>query len=114
MGSEMAILPTEPVFSKLLITSLKTEYLELRESVSAIVSMLSVENIFYSPKSQDKDIKKKRRKFAHMDSDHLTLLNIFNMFTDILKKKSKKEAIAFARDNFLNEKSLMKAVLIQE
>jgi hypothetical protein len=39
---------------------------------------------------------KKRKKFVNYESDHLTLLNIFNFFKDIKETKSKKEAVAFA------------------
>jgi HrpA-like RNA helicase len=87
----MAILPTEPIYSKLLITSLKEEYLEIQKSISAIVALLSVENILYSPKGLEKQVIKKRKKFINYESDHLTLLNIFNFFKDVLKK-SKGEA----------------------
>jgi hypothetical protein len=60
----------------------------------------------------DKQVFKKRKKFINYESDHLTLLNIFNFFKDIIKSKSKKEAVAFAKEHFLNEKSLLKAILI--
>jgi hypothetical protein len=43
----MAILPTEPLYSKLLITALKEEYSEIEDSITAIVALLSVENILY-------------------------------------------------------------------
>lgn len=109
----MAILPTEPIYSKLLITSLKEEYLEIQKSISAIVALLSVENILYSPKGLEKQIIKKRKKFINYESDHLTLLNIFNFFKDVLRK-SKGEAAQFAQEHFLNDKSLQKAILIQE
>ncbi len=80
--------------------------------MSAIVALLSVENILYTPKGQEKEVVKKRKKFVNFESDHLTLLSIFNFFVDVVKSKSKKEAVAFAREHFLNEKSLMKAMLI--
>lgn len=89
----MAILPTEPIYSKLLITSLKEEYIEVQKSVSAIVALLSVENIMYTPKGQEKQVIKKRKKFINYESDHLTLLNIFNFYKDVLKTKSAREAI---------------------
>ena len=54
VGTEMAILPTEPIYSKLLITSLKEEYQEVQKSISAIVALLSVENILYAPKGMEK------------------------------------------------------------
>jgi len=50
----MAILPTEPLYSKLLITSLKEEYVEVQPSIAAIVALLSVENILYAPKGLEK------------------------------------------------------------
>ena len=109
----MAILPTEPIYSKLLITSLKEEYLEIQKSISAIVALLSVENILYSPKGLEKQVIKKRKKFINYESDHLTLLNIFNFFKEVLRK-SKGEAVQFAQEHFLNDKSLQKAILIQE
>ena len=43
----MAIMPTEPIYSKLLVTSLSPQYETAKESIAAIVAMLSVENVFY-------------------------------------------------------------------
>ena len=78
------------------------------------MALLSVENILYAPKGMEKQIIKKRKKFVNYESDHLTLLNIFNFFKDVIKTKSKKEAVEFAREHFFNDKSLIKAMLIQE
>lgn len=108
----MAVLPTEPIYSKLLITALKEEFIAIKDSISAIVSLLSVENILYQPKDLEKTILKKRKKFINPESDHLTLLNIFNQFKEIYKSKSKKEALEFAREHYLNDKSLVKSILI--
>eukprot|EP00347_Sterkiella_histriomuscorum_P000505 403375592 len=114
LGQEMAVLPTEPQYSKLLITALKNEYIDIKDSISAIVGLLSVENILYQPKGQEKVVLKKRKKFVNTESDHLTLLNIFNYFKEIYKNKSRKEAVEFAREHFFNDKSLVKALLIKE
>ncbi len=78
------------------------------------MALLSVENILYAPKGMEKQVIKKRKKFVNYESDHLTLLNIFNFFKDVIKTKSKKEAVEFAREHFFNDKSLIKAMLIQE
>jgi hypothetical protein len=56
------------------------------------VALLSVENILYSPKGLEKQVIKKRKKFINYESDHLTLLNIFNFFKEVLRK-SKGEAV---------------------
>ena len=47
LGQEMSILPTEPIYSKLLLTTLKSEYKPIKYEIASIISMLSVENIFY-------------------------------------------------------------------
>ena len=71
-GFDMSVLPTDPTYSKLLVTSIKPQFIEISEEVSAIVSMLSVENVFFTMTNLDstnphdklklKAIKK-RRKF---------------------------------------------------
>ena len=43
----MAVLPTDPIYSRLLVIALKPEYTEVKEAVCIIVAMLSVENVFY-------------------------------------------------------------------
>jgi ATP-dependent RNA helicase DHX8/PRP22 len=48
-GLNMSTLPTEPIFSKLLVHSLKPEYRMIRRDVCTIVAMLSVENIYLNP-----------------------------------------------------------------
>ena len=47
LGTEMAVLPTDPIYSRLLVTALKLEYAPVKESICTIVAMLSVENVFY-------------------------------------------------------------------
>mmetsp|Transcript_31673 Transcript_31673/g.48464 ORF Transcript_31673/g.48464 Transcript_31673/m.48464 type:complete len:245 (-) Transcript_31673:480-1214(-) len=83
LGHEMAVLPTEPIYSKLLVTALSQKYTSIRSEVVGIVSMLSVENIFFSPSLSSKSehdqfaISKKRAKLLDPRGDHLGLLNIF-------------------------------------
>lgn len=109
----MAVLPTEPIYSKLLITSLKPEYMPVKHNLASIVSMLQVENIFYNPSSEpDNKILKKRQKLMSPQSDHLTLLKILNTFKSTLRKQGKTAARQFCRDFYLNEKSLAKALQI--
>jgi len=49
LGKQMATLPTEPIYSKLLVTSIKPEFIAVRSKIASIVAMLSVENIFFVP-----------------------------------------------------------------
>ena len=48
LGTEMAVLPTDPVYSRLLVTALKPEYAYIKASITTIVAMLSVENVFHN------------------------------------------------------------------
>lgn len=82
----MSVLPTDPTYSKLLVTALKTQFLPICEQISAIVAMLSVENVFFTITNLDSSnphnklkLKaiKKRRKFMSQSSDHLALFNVF-------------------------------------
>ncbi len=47
IGEKMAELPLEPLYSLLL---LKSEELKCSEEILTIISMLSVENVFFSPR----------------------------------------------------------------
>ena len=79
--------------------------------------MLSVENVFYqaSSESQENTQKKKeiqvalksRQKLLNSSSDHLALLNVFNLFKacgTIAKQKR------FCGENMINYKSVAKAI----
>lgn len=90
-GRNMAVMPTDPTYSKLLVTACKPQYQQVADQVAAIVAMLSVENVFYqmtnldskNPKDKFKlKAIKKRKRFTSQHSDHLALLNVF---TDFLK-----------------------------
>ena len=114
-GREMSVLPTEPIYSKLLITALKPEYKQVRQNVTAIVAMLQVENVFFSPASESEaKILKKRAKLMASSSDHLTLLKILTTFKLTLKNQGKAASLQFCREFFLNHKSLIKATQIQD
>lgn len=103
----MAILPTEPIYSKLLLVSVKHEYLSITNHISAIVAMLSVENIFFNPSGLDNDDKilKKRLKILSPCSDHLSLYNILHGYRQLMKK-SKSSAKSYCREFYLNQKSI--------
>ena len=77
----MAVLPTDPVYSRLLVTALKPEFKSVRDSIAAIVAMLSVENVYYDTKTdgdkQKQKAIKRRKRLQNQSSDHLALLNVF-------------------------------------
>ena len=62
LGNEMAVLPTDPLYSKLLVTALRPEFVQVRDSVTAIVSMLSVENVYYQTTGIDEGSEKDKQR----------------------------------------------------
>merc|ERR1711990_298355 len=72
------------------------------ESLS-IVAMLSVQQVFMRPNEQKKAADDARMKFAHIDGDHLTLLNVYHAF------KQNHEDNQWCYDNFVNYRSLKSA-----
>lgn len=67
----------EPSMAKMLITSV--EY-KCSAEMLTIVSMLSVPSVFYRPKERMEEADAAREKFSVNESDHLTLLNVFNQW----------------------------------
>ena len=83
LGHEMAILPTDPIYSRLLVTALKPDYATVKEAISTIVAMLSVENVFHNSgqatgnqdaERQKNRAMKHRKRLLNASSDHLSLL----------------------------------------
>ena len=47
------------------------------EEIITIVSMLSVQNVFYRPREKQQLADQKRAKFNNKDGDHLTMLIVY-------------------------------------
>ncbi|KAG6850177.1 hypothetical protein H0H93_016857 [Arthromyces matolae] len=76
-GRKMSEFPMEPSMAKMLIASV--EY-KCSVEMLTIVSMLSVPSVFYRPKERMEEADAAREKFNVPESDHLTLLNVFNQW----------------------------------
>ena len=105
-GREMAVLPLEPAFARLLLKALDEEFTEVAASVVKIVALLSGESVFYSSRAAEKEAARARKRFVVAGSDHLTLLNVYERY---FASGGEKKRRRFARENFLNEKTLIKA-----
>jgi len=77
LGKVMSELPLEPQLSKMLIIS--SQY-NCSNEVLSIVAMLSVKNPFMRPKEAARAADDAKAQFAHMDGDHLTLLNLYHAY----------------------------------
>jgi pre-mRNA-splicing factor ATP-dependent RNA helicase DHX38/PRP16 len=72
---KMSEFPMEPSMAKILITSV--DY-KCSSEMLTIVSMLSMPSVFYGPKERMEEADAARDKFNIPESDHSSLLNVFN------------------------------------
>jgi HrpA-like RNA helicase len=101
LGKRMAELPLEPMLSKAVIVS---KEFNCFEEILSIVSMLSVESIFYNPRSKQQQVSLARNQFIALEGDHLTLLAVYDAFQEAKDKK------LFCKENFINFKAMLKVV----
>ena len=101
LGRRMAELPMEPALAKTLIKS--AEY-GCSEEILTIVAMLSVQTIFYRPKAQSALADQRKARFHHPYGDHLTLLNVFQLWYRNNYSKS------WCQENFIQERSMRRAM----
>lgn len=100
LGKTMSDFPMEPKLSKTLI---KLTELECSEEVLTIVSMLSVQNVFYRPKDKQTLADQRRARFSNSQGDHLTLLNVYRSWA--MNGYNKR----WCSDNFIQERSMRRA-----
>ena len=103
LGEKMSSFPIDPAMSKMIITAAQPSY-NCAADMLTIVSMLSVQNVFYRPKERLEEAEAAHERFAVPESDHLTLMNVFNQWQRI-GTCSEKWATKF----FLQQKSLRRA-----
>uniref|UniRef100_A0A060T7K3 Pre-mRNA-splicing factor ATP-dependent RNA helicase PRP16 n=1 Tax=Blastobotrys adeninivorans TaxID=409370 RepID=A0A060T7K3_BLAAD len=105
LGKKMSSFPMDPSLSKLVIMS--AEY-NCSEEMLTVVSMLSVPSVFYRPKERQEESDAAREKFFVPESDHLTLLNVYNQW------KVNKYSDKWCSRHFLHSKSLKRAREVRE
>ena len=99
LGKIMVEFPLDPALSKILIVS---EKYGCSSEIATIVSMLNVQSIFVRPKDHEKQADLARERFYIPESDHLTLLNVYE------KWRINGNSMEWANENYLNYKSLKK------
>uniref|UniRef100_A0A0E0L8V4 RNA helicase n=1 Tax=Oryza punctata TaxID=4537 RepID=A0A0E0L8V4_ORYPU len=115
VGRQMARLPLDPMYSKALIVSSEFKCLE---EMLIVVSMLSVESIFFSPREKLEEARAARKSFESSEGDHITLVNVYRAAAECLEKsknanakeKTMEKALnRWCRENFINYRSLRHA-----
>ncbi|CAI5745478.1 unnamed protein product [Peronospora destructor] len=105
LGRQMAMLPVLPQLAKMLISSAKYQ---VPQEVATIVAMLSVQEPFIRPKNDAKAANEAKANFAHVDGDHLTLLNVFHAY------KLNNGDANWCYENYLNNRSLQSALNVRD
>jgi len=99
LGRKMVEFPLDPSLSKMLIIS---EDMKCNLDVLIIVSMLSVPSIFFRPKGREEDSDAAREKFSVPESDHLTLLHVYQQW------KANGYSGQWCSDHFIHVKAMKK------
>lgn len=100
LGAIMAEFPLDPQLAKMLIASCNHN---CSNEILSITAMLSVPQCFMRPNEAKKAADEAKMRFAHIDGDHLTLLNVYHAF------KQSKEDPNWSYENFVNFRSLKSA-----
>lgn len=105
LGSMMSEFPLDPQLAKMVIAS--TDY-SCSNEILSITSMLSVPQIFVRPTEARKQADEAKMRFAHIDGDHLSLLNVYHAY------KQNRENPQWCYDNFVSNRSLKSADNVRE
>lgn len=111
LGKEMVKFPLDPTLSKMLLVGSKFGCLD---EVLTIVSMLSAPPVFFKPKGHEEEATSMQEKFTVPESDHLTLLNVFNLWSAVGRGSTNdrardSERASWSRKHFIHNISLVKA-----
>jgi ATP-dependent RNA helicase DHX8/PRP22 len=100
LGRKMAEFPLDPQLSKILLASVE---FGCSEEVLTVVSMLSVEEVFYRPKDKQAQADQKKARFYQPEGDHLTLLAVYESW------KNSKFSNPWCFDNFIQSRAIRRA-----
>ncbi|KAG7344957.1 ATP-dependent helicase HrpA [Nitzschia inconspicua] len=105
LGFHLATLPVDPRVGKMIIYS---SMLGCVDPLMTLAASMSARSPFVSPFSQREQADEARRKFSdETGSDHLTILNAFNQWTEMRLSKGNNRAVqVFLKDNFLGRLTL--------
>merc|ERR1719434_427992 len=109
VGDQAAEFPLDPQLAKMLIQS---PWHRCSNEILSIAAMLSAPMVFVRPKEAQKEADDCKNRFAHLDGDHLTLLNAFHAY-----KQHVQDGVdpgGFCYENFVNARSMKSAESVRE
>ncbi|XP_026325030.1 pre-mRNA-splicing factor ATP-dependent RNA helicase PRP16 [Hyposmocoma kahamanoa] len=99
LGRQMAEFPLDPPQCHMLIVSAE---MGCSAEVLIIVSMLSVPSVFYRPQGREEEADSVKEKFQVPESDHLTLLHLYNQW------KANNYSSSWCTEHFVHGKAMRK------
>jgi ATP-dependent helicase HrpA len=99
MGRELARLPVDPTVGRMILQARAEK--ALRE-VLVIAAGLSIQDPRERPLDKQQQADAAHRRFVHLDSDFLTLLNIWETYHDEFEQLTQAKLRRFCRDHFLS------------
>ncbi len=99
IGRELARLPVDPTVGRMILQAREEKC--LREAL-VIAAGLSIQDPRERPLEAREKADAAHRRFAHAESDFLTLLNIWDAFHDELERLSQAKLRRFCKDHFLS------------
>jgi len=109
IGDQASMFPVEPELARMLIES--PNHRCSNEALS-IAAMLSVQPVFLRPSDAHKAADEAKHRFAHLDGDHLTLLNVFHAYKQHCQDGV--DPSKFCGDNYICLQSMRRAEIIRE
>ncbi|KAI2800282.1 putative ATP-dependent RNA helicase dhx33 [Blomia tropicalis] len=104
MGSQMITFPVDPNHSALIIAS---RSFHCTDEILIIISMLSIDSVFYVPSGEREQALKMHDKFSSSEGDLIKLLNIYRRY------RESKQSREWCRENYLRPVQLKMAVEIR-
>jgi HrpA-like RNA helicase len=104
LGFHLASLPVEPRVGKMMIYGALFNCVDPALTIAA--SMTSTKPVFVSPFGQRDAASEVRQEFRTEDSDHLTVLTVFNHWRKLRQEKGDRVAQLFVKDKFLSRMTL--------
>ena len=103
VGAKMADFPLDPQLACALVASPR---FACSQEVLSLVAMLSVPTPFVRPRDRAREADAAKAEFAHVDGDHLTLLNVYHAFSGWTQSGREQRE---CHENWLNLRSLKSA-----
>jgi len=108
MGRRMVEFPLDPPLSVMLLAG---EMAGCAGDIATIVSMLSVPSIFFRPRERAEEADAIKEKFAVPESDHLTLLNVYNLWSRLDSSRAQDR---WCTQHFVHAKAMRRAKEVRD